>query len=228
MKFDLHVHTVFGSSDSNLTVEQVISESNRIGLDGLCLTEHGGGWTSDKISESFKDSGLVVIPALEVNTEFGHVIAIGITSHLPGIHKIDVLRKVIDQHDGVLISAHPMRNFFNKPPYDSNLIFRDFDRRPDSILEIASHELFDYVDFIEVTNGANTSEENNLAFEISQSLNKNGTGGSDAHSIQGIGKSVTVFDSKINDTTSLVKNLKLGNFYPAEGLNIGRLTPFTK
>ena len=88
MKFDLHVHTVVGSTDSNLTVEQVIKESQRIGLDGVCLSEHGGGWTTEKINESFQESGLTVIPALEVNTEFGHVIAIGLESHLPGIHKI--------------------------------------------------------------------------------------------------------------------------------------------
>jgi len=228
MKFDLHVHTVVGSTDSSLSVEQLILESKRIGLDGVCLTEHGGGWSSEKINQLFGDSGLVVIPALEVNTDFGHVIAIGLESHLPGIHKIDFLRNVIDQREGILILAHPMRNFFNKPPYDTNLIFKNHDTRPDSALEASRHEVFDYVDFIEVTNGANTTEENQFALDVSNILNKKGTGGSDSHSIQGIGKSLTVFESDIYDTDSLIKNLKSGSFYPAEGLNKGKILPFTK
>ena len=228
MKFDLHIHTVVGSSDSSLGVEQLISESKRIGLDGVCLTEHGGGWSSDKVHQLFNDSGLVVIPALEVNTEFGHVIAIGLESHIPGIHKIDFLRNVINQRDGILILAHPMRNLFNKPPYDTNLIYKNQDNRPDSALEASKHEVFDYVDFIEVTNGANTTEENEFALDVSKILNKRGTGGSDSHSIQGIGKSLTVFESEIYNTDSLIKNLKLGKFYPAEGLNKGKMLPFTK
>ena len=228
MNFDLHVHTVIGSSDSSLTPEQIISESERIGLHGVCLTEHGGGWTSEMIDKKFKNSDLIVIPALEINTEFGHVIAIGLESHIPGIHKIDFLRKSIDQRGGVLILAHPMRNFFNKPPYDSNLIFKDYDKSIVSVSDIADHEIFNYVDFIEISNGANTIQENEFALEIADTLNKKGTGGSDSHSIQGIGKSITVFESDIYDSESLLKNLKSGKFHAAEGLNIGKMTPFTK
>lgn len=228
MNFDLHVHTVIGSSDSSLTPEQLISESERIGLNGVCLTEHGGGWTSEMIDRKFKKSDLIVVPALEINTEFGHVIAIGLQSHIPGIHKIDFLRKTIDERGGVLILAHPMRNIFNKPPYDSNLIFKDYEKPIVNVSDVVDHEIFNYVDFIEITNGANTVEENEFALEVAHTLNKKGTGGSDSHSINGIGKSITVFESNICDSESLLENLKSGSFHAAEGLNIGKLTPFTK
>ena len=228
MNFDLHVHTVFGSTDSSLTPQQIILESERIGLDGLCLAEHGGGWTYERLDKDFGQSNLIIIPALEINTEFGHVIAIGLESHLPGIHKIDVLRKVIDERNGVLILAHPMRNLFNKPPYDSNFLFHNWPKSPITPIEASKHKIFDYIDFIEITNGANTLEENIFALEVAQILNKKGTGGSDAHSIQGIGKSITVFESKISDSDSLIKNLKSGTFHAAEGLNVGNVTTFSK
>ncbi|MCH2310389.1 MAG: hypothetical protein MK345_04970 [SAR202 cluster bacterium] len=216
---DLHVHTVKGSSDSSLLTEQLISEASRIGLQGVHLSEHGGGWTEKMIEENFPNTSLNVITGLEVNTDMGHIIAIGMDAHAPGTHNPYVLREAIDKVGGVLISAHPMRNFFNKPPYNTNLLFKDWTHLPQTAEEAATHELFSIVDFIEVTNGANTPEENKFTLEIAKILNKPGTGGSDAHSIQGIGKSCTVFQNEIKSKTDLIKELKSGNFYPAEGLN---------
>ena len=121
--FDLHVHTVRGSSDSSLSPSQLIGEAERIGLNGVCLAEHGGGWNDDLVDQEFGASKLTVIPALEVTPNMGHVIAIGLRSHAPGIHKIDVLREVVDEVGGLLISAHPLRNFFNAPPFNVNLLY---------------------------------------------------------------------------------------------------------
>ena len=89
-KIDLHVHTVKGSSDSGLLPQQLIEESQRIGLDGVCLAEHGGGWNDATVEQEFRNSGLVVIPALEVTTELGHVIAIGLNAHSPGLSLIHI------------------------------------------------------------------------------------------------------------------------------------------
>ena len=121
---DLHVHTVKGSSDSSLLTEQLIVEANRIGLQGVHLSEHGGGWTEKMVEENFPNTSLNVITGLEVNTDMGHIIAIGMDAHAPGTNNPYVLREAIDKVGGILISAHPMRNFFNKPPYNSNLLFK--------------------------------------------------------------------------------------------------------
>ena len=83
-----------------------------------------------------------------------------------------------------------------------------------------------YVDFIEVTNGANSDQENRFTLEIATVLGKLGTGGSDSHSVQGIGKSLTVFEDEISDERSLIESMKAGRFYPAEGLNVGLLKHF--
>ena len=223
--FDLHVHTVRGSSDSSLSPSQLIGEAERIGLNGGWLAEHGGGWNDDLVDQEFGASKLTVIPALEVTTNMGHVIASGRRSHAPGIHKIDVLREVVDEVGGLLISAHPLRNFFNAPPFNVNLLYREWSSQPNNVEEASEHDLFSFVDLIEVTNGANSERENRFTSDIANYLGINGTGGSDSHSVQGIGKSLTVFENQITDQASLISELKAGKFYPAAGLNIGDLKP---
>ena len=110
--FDLHVHTVKGSSDSGLLPEQLIAEAKRINLDGVFLSEHGGGWNADLIESEFGESDLSVTTGLEVNTDMGHVIVIGLDSYVSGIHKLEILREKVDEVGGILIAAHPLRNFF--------------------------------------------------------------------------------------------------------------------
>ena len=219
--FDLHVHTVKGSTDSGLLPEQLIAEAIRIGLNGVFLSEHGGGWNAAQIEHEFGESDLVVTTGLEVNTDMGHIIVIGLDSYVSGIHKLNTLREKIDEVGGVLIAAHPLRNFFNRPPYNVNLLFGDWKVPPETPQQAAEHELFSLVDCIEVTNGANSEKENNFTLEIANYLNKPATGGSDSHSVQGIGKSFTIFENDISDRDSLLAEIKAKRFYPAEGLNIG-------
>ena len=59
--FDLHVHTVKGSTDSGLLPEQLIVEAKRIGLNGVFLSEHGGGWTSTQIETELGEADLTVV-----------------------------------------------------------------------------------------------------------------------------------------------------------------------
>ena len=223
---DLHVHTVRGSTDSSLTVPNLIGECQRIGLDGVCLTEHSGGWLKRDLEAEFRDSGLLVIGGIEIDTNLGHILAIGIDQYTTGVNNIEILRKTVDREGGILIAAHPLRNFFNKPPYNKNLLFQGWEKEPLTTKEAASHELFSIVDLIEVTNGANTSEENRFTGQIADFLGKGGTGGSDSHSVEGIGTSVTVFEDKIKDRDDLIKKLEGGSFYPAQGLNKNDLKRF--
>ena len=224
--FDLHVHTVKGSTDSGLLPEQLIAEAKRIGLNGVFLSEHGGGWNAAQIENEFGESDLVVTTGLEVNTDMGHIIVIGLDSYISGIHKLKTLREKVDEVGGVLIAAHPLRNFFNRPPYNVNLLFGDWKVQPETPEQAAEHELFSLVDCIEVTNGANSEKENSFTLEIANYLNKPATGGSDSHSIQGIGKSFTVFENDISDRDALLTELKAKRFFPAEGLNIGDVQKF--
>lgn len=227
--FDLHLHTVRGSSDSSLTPEQLIQEAQRIGLDGVCLTEHSGGWGGRELADTFRDSGIVAIGAVEVNTEMGHILTFGLSHYVDGMHTAAGLRKVVDRAGGVMVAAHPFRNFFNRPPYNVNLLFKNFNgNRPTTSIAASKHPLFDLVDDVEVANGSNTDQENRFTLDVARHLGFTGTGGSDAHSTHGIGKCVTIFDGDIRNESDLIEAIRAKAFIPAEGIHLGDLTPFSE
>lgn len=216
-----------GSSDSGLSPEQLIKEAQRIGLDGVCLTEHSGGWEERELADTFRDSGLTVISALEVNTDMGHILVFGLHRYVDGMHTAAGLRKAVDAAGGVMVAAHPFRNFFNRPPYNVNLLFKNFNgNRPTTSTAASKHPLFELVDDVEVANGSNTDQENRFTLDVARHIGFKGTGGSDAHSTHGIGKCVTIFDGDIRTESDLIEALRAKAFTAAEGLHIGDLKPF--
>ena len=223
--FDLHVHTVRGSSDSSLTPDQLIEQAVRLKLDGLCLTEHGGGWDREELRRSFEGSGLTVVQGLEVETDMGHILVIGLHSYVSGMSTAADLRKVVNRAGGVMISAHPFRNLFNPPPYDSNLVYRNRNGFPKTGREAADHPLFGLVDDVEVANGSNTRRENLFSQDVAKHLGFKGTGGSDAHSTHGLGRCVTVFDGTIASEADLIDALKAKAFGPCEEVGLGPPQP---
>ena len=95
---------------------------------------------------------------------------------------------------------------------DSNL-------SPQQLVEEAlEHPIFDLVDAIEVANGSNTDEGNAFAREVARHLGKPMVSGSDAHSVNGLGKCVTVFPEPVSSLEEFLRALHAGHFYPATAL----------
>ena len=224
--FDLHGHTTRGSSDSSLVPEDLVRQARNLGLDGVCLTEHSGGWEPGEVQRAFEGSGVVAVNGLEVETDMGHILVFGLHSYLNGMHRMAELRKVVDRAGGVMVSAHPFRNLFNQRPFNYNLLFRDPDEHPETAQLAASHPIFELVDAIEVANGSNTAYENRFALEVARQLGLGGTGGSDAHSSHGLGNCVTVFDGEVGSESDLIEALKAKAYSPGQGFHLGQLTPF--
>jgi len=61
---------------------------------------------------------------------------------------------------------------------------------------------------------------------VAQRLGKPMVGGSDAHSIHGLGRCTTVFPNAIHSPGEFLEALHAGEFFPAIGLNLGELQPF--
>ena len=220
--FDLHVHTVRGSSDSSLTPARLIEEAVRVGLDGVCLTEHSGGWEDGVFEETFESAGFTVVRGLEVATDMGHIVVFGLHSYVAeGMHDASELKAVVDRVGGVMIAAHPFRNLFDPPPYNQNLLFKNAQSYPRSPEEAARHPLFELVDDIEVANGANTEKENSFGLDVARELGMPGTGGSDAHSEHGLGRYVTVFEGEVLTEAGLVEAIRAGAYTPARRFDDG-------
>ena len=80
MIIDIHTHTYPTSDDSRLTPGQLISEAKRIGLDGICITDHDGFWKPEDISKLSNEYKFTILPGCEVTTEEGHLLVYGLIS----------------------------------------------------------------------------------------------------------------------------------------------------
>ena len=226
MIIDLHVHTSRGSGDSSLSLQELVQEARRIGLQGACLTEHGGPWDRFEF-QRFADQqeGLLLVPALELEIDVGHVTIFGLDRYVGGIVNPKELRRVADASGAYVVLAHPFRNMFHRIPFSPNLLFKEPARYPTTAEAAMEHPVFQLVDAIEVVNGGNTDQENAFAWEVANRWGKPMVGGSDAHSASGLGRCVTVFPEPLSTPEQFLQALRAGLFYPATGLNVGDMQP---
>lgn len=223
MLFDLHVHTVRGSSDSSLKTDEMVQEAIRVGLDGVCLTEHRGPWDPHELGAlQRRHEGLLLLNAMEVETSFGHLTVYGLDRFIGGIHDPQSLRRVADVHGAYVVLAHPFRYFLRQP--EQNLLYRGQRSLPETLEAIADHPAFALVDAIEVNNGGTSPTENAFALEVARYLGKPTVGGSDAHSTHGLGQSVTVFDDPIGSAAEFMEALHASRFHAAVRTRDGALT----
>lgn len=225
MLIDLHVHT-FKSGDSSLSPEELVREAKRIGLDGVCLTEHGGGWAKDEFERFARQHDLLLVRALEVDTDAGHIAVFGLDGYVPGMASARELRRIVDTAGGFAVLTHPFRRLFDQPS-GRNLLFPGPLRHLPTLEEAGQHPALGLVDDIEVLNGANTERENLFAREVADLRGMKGTGGSDAHSTHGLGCFVTYFERTIRSAAELVEELRARRYIPVHGLLQGRPRPFS-
>ena len=226
--FDLHIHTTKGSSDSSLKPEELILEAERLGLRGLCITEHSGPWERREFERFASLHSVVLVRAMEVETDMGHMLAFGLDQYQAGFNKAAALRKAVDNAGGYLIIAHPFRSVLTQRRRESALLYQVVpDPLPQKPEDALSHPVFKLAQAVEVVNGGTVDEENDFAMRVAAMLSLPLTGGSDAHSIHGLGRFVTAFGDEISNEQEFLAALHRGKFYPAVGLRSGQLRPYT-
>ena len=225
--FDLHIHTTKGSSDSSLSPEDLILEAERLGLRGLCITEHSGPWDRHEFQRFASQHSVILIRAAEVETDMGHMLAFGVDRYQPGFHKAEVLSKAARAMGGFVVTAHPFRALSSQSVRARSLLYQGKDDvLPQTPQDALEHPVFKLADAIEVANGGTADNENAFAMGVADLLTMPVTGGSDAHSTHGIGKFVTVFRDDITTEEQFLAALHASAFYPAVGLRAGRLRPY--
>jgi hypothetical protein len=224
MYIDFHTHTTRGSADSNLDPFALVDQAQKIGLHGVCITEHDNAWADLQIEDYAREREVTLFRGIEVTTEWGHVGAFGLEQYVGGIYKVKELRRIINAVGGFLIANHPFRykldprfQFIHKTPAIDTT-------NPAS--GVHALEVFQYVDAIEVVNGACSEQENLFAHAVAQHLGCKGVGGSDSHSAQSLGCAVTVLERTISTVRELIDELKAGRFHAGHGLNVGQMRTF--
>lgn len=107
MILDPHIHSIY-SGDATPTPAQIIKRSQEIGLDAIAIADHNtlkGSQEALKISE--KLDNFLVIPAMEVSTSKGHIVALGITEEVEKRNTPEQTIEDIRAQGGIAIVPHP-------------------------------------------------------------------------------------------------------------------------
>jgi len=210
---DMHIHTTAGSADSNLRPPVLRQRAVALGLQAVTISEHFRVWNTLETAELAADTGLTVFRGMEWNTELGHILVLGVEQYRPDLRSAEALRRYVLDSDGVMIAAHPFRHAFDPIP----ALWKAHKSSDVSLDAACRHPVFEFVDAVEVLNGASTDRENALAAQVAARLGLPGVGGSDAHYAEDVGRAVTVFEDPMADEHELIAAVRAGRCRAAAG-----------
>ena len=209
MLIDLHSHTYPKSDDSFLSPAQLIHQAKRVGLDGICLTEHDRFWDSESIAVLSHEYDFPIFPGCEVTTEDGHLLVFGLDRYIFGMHRAALVNDLVDRAGGAIVVAHRYRRLYQEGESSTDGAY-------DSMLDRGSgSSLFSLDDAVETLNGRGSDTENAFSLEVANRFNIRGVGSSDAHSAEDIGTFATDFLHPVRALAGLIHQLKAGSFQPA-------------
>lgn len=194
MLIDLHVHTKM-SPCSTLPVGDILRNARKFGLDGVCITDHDTMAARHEIQPGRQDDGLLVIIGMEYETRDGDFLLFGAPDSLEIGLPAPVMLESVHQAGGAAVAAHPFRKMRPAQEY----VLRQ-----------------GLADAVECLNGRNSMEENAMVDSWTARHSFSRTGGSDAHTLEELGRVVTWFETPINSEQDLVDALLSGRCSPLE------------
>ncbi len=191
---DMHIHTRY-SWCSYIEIHELLSAISQLNVDGIVITDHdeiNGAKIAQKYAEKYD---IAVFTGIEISTLDGHILAYGIDEVLPfELRAIEAIKK-IHRLGGVAVASHPFRNVYGS-------------------LGNLTYDLGDVLDGIEVANAMDSKQAKAQARSAAQLLNLTMIGGSDAHSLQSIGRSATIFDTTIESIEDIVDAIRKNQCRP--------------
>ena len=206
MRIDLHTHTSPRSPCSSIDPLELVREASRLGLDGICLTEHQVLWQPDEIAELAQETPVKIFRGNEFTTNQGDILVFGYEEDIKELLTIEELRDRVAAVEGFMIAAHPFRGFKTFGIGQLQM----------TVEQACNRKMFDYVDALEIRNGKVSDEENEMAARVADRLGLPGTAGSDAHRLDEVGKWVTDFERAIENEQELIEELRAGRFVVAD------------
>ena len=179
MRFDLHIHSNH-SSDSSLSVDDILKQAFSKGLDGIAICDHNTVEGSICAIERARELNipLLVLPGIEISTNEGHLIVLGVRENIPSNLPYAETIRIAREKGGVVIAAHPFKI---------------------GSIGFGAKE----ADAIETFNSRCLFGENTEAKEMAKALGKPEVGGSDSHMLATIGLGFTDIDTESNESSVL-------------------------
>lgn len=195
MLIDMHLHEKTCSTDSFLTLEEIVTEARRRGLDGVCITDHDSMGLREYAQEYARRTGFPIFVGVEYFSLQGDITAWGIDTFPSQRLDAQIFIDQVNEAGGFCVSCHPFRN--NNRGLEDNL------RRV--------HGLHG----VEVLNGSTSLEANRTALRYCRELGLQAIGASDAHVVKQVGKYVTWLPEYVTTLEDFVAQLHRCTTRPA-------------
>jgi predicted metal-dependent phosphoesterase TrpH len=186
-----------------------VQRAKRAGLDAIVFTEHDTLWDEKSLKEIRERHNFLVLAGVEISTDDGHILSFGIDKYVFGMHRSDQLAKHVSEADGAMVAAHPYRR--QMPWY-----IRNDEEYEQALQRAMRNPSYQYCLALEELNGRGSDKENAFAKRLCDRMGMPGTGGTDSHAIQDIGKVATYFEREIHDERDLIRELQAGRFYAVD------------
>lgn len=175
---ELHCHSEH-SHDGEDPVGEMLANAVEAGLDVIAITDHDTLAGSHEAMELAPSYDIIALPAIEVSTVAGHVLAIGVSESIPSKESFDQTIERIHDAGGVAIVAHP------------------YQRLRRGVLANLDPDALAIADAIETYNSRFlTGRTNRQAATLATRLGLPATAGSDAHIAEMVGRSQTLIDAE--------------------------------
>ena len=195
MLVDMHLHALPHSTDSFITLAQIVTQARSRGLDAVCLTDHDsiGGW--EAAAAYSREVGFPIFLGVEYFSLQGDITAWGIGSIPDGRVEAQAFIDQVNAAGGFCAACHPFRN--NNRGLEEHL------RKV--------HGLHG----IEVLNGSTSPEANQKALRYCRELGCTPIGGSDAHIEKQVGVYATWLPQEVHTLEEFIALLRAGQTKPA-------------
>jgi len=192
LSVELHAHSSL-SYDGRDPVETLLERAAAVGLDALAVTDHDEVEASLEAAEIAPDYGLVGIPGMEVTSEAGHVLALGVRELIPADLSFDETIDRIHGAGGIAVVPHP------------------FQTSRSGVAPNVSPVSLARADAIEVYNSRLlTGRGNRRARAFAEKHDLPVTAGSDAHVAEMVGRAVTEIDAAEPTVEAIIAAIREG------------------
>jgi predicted metal-dependent phosphoesterase TrpH len=200
---ELHTHSCH-SYDGRDPVERLLERGAAVGLDAMAVTDHDAVEGSHEAVERAPEYGLVAIPGLEVTSDAGHVLGLGVEDLVPaGLSFGETVDRIHDR-EGIAVVPHP------------------FQTSRSGVLSNITEDELAAADAIEIYNSRLlTGRANRRAERFARRRGLPMTAGSDAHIAEMVGRAVTHVDTDERSAGAILDAIREGRTSVE-----GRRTPF--
>lgn len=180
------MHTTY-SSDGHTEPKEAVLMAMKVGLSAIAVTDHNRPAGAREVARIARGHELLVVPASEVSSFNGHILALGVAEPIPRDLSASETIQRIEDHGGLAVAAHPGRFFTGL-----------------KLSEVRSNQFR----AVEVANGGSSMRQNKLARKVAEGRGLGMTGGSDAHHPEHIGRCRTVFENAPSSVEELLEEIR--------------------